>query len=189
MLEKEILDWSAYIHQHLASFRSTSDLDELREEALAVFENTCAELTIVSTELGNQASGMEQTLEETTNIRRRHNGLLSLMRDGVLETDASGTIREASDHFARLLNIRAHYLAGKPLVLFVAGTNSQVLHNALRRVQTEEIHEWPLSLQPRGGPPIPTLVSALRLDADNHKKGSVLWLFREPDSMPKVKER
>jgi len=179
LIENGTAEWATYLKGHMASLRSQLDPEVARREALAVLDNTYAELSVSSEELERQGSQLEEILAHSIRLERRHSVLVGLIRDGVLETDEAGTIRQASPRLARGLNVRAEYLVLKPLLVFVWEPDYQMLHHALRRVTTEALLDWEMHLQPRNGPPVKMLVNAARLENDGVGPASILWVFRE----------
>jgi PAS domain-containing protein len=176
----ESKEWVAYIQGHMASLRSEVDPEIARREALAVLDNTYAELSVTAEELEHQSAHLENIAARGARLERRHTALLELMRDGVLETDEAGTIKQASRGLARRLSVREEFLLNKPLLVFIWEREYQMLHNALRKVTLGPIQDWEIHLQPRNGPTVKVKMSAMRLEPDSTSPAGILWLFRDP---------
>ena len=68
-----------------------------------------------------------------------------------LVTDADGIILEANQAIAQLLNVPQSYLAGKPLVLYVAEGDRSNLNTRLNQLsQHSETQVWQINFCPRG---------------------------------------
>ena len=179
MRVRELEDWTAQLDRDIAILRGRSEAGFAREETLAVLDNSFAELHAASQELTDQTQHLEQAVSEGAAARRRHEALVGLMTDGVLETDEWGVIRNASPAAAQLLNVRADYLQQKPLVLFVAEEERRVITNALAALGSDKVQRWDVRLQPRNTPPVGAMISAARVEGINGEPPTILWLIRD----------
>lgn len=67
-------------------------------------------------------------------------------------TDADGVILEANQEIAKLLNVPHPYLAGKPLILYVAESDRTNFRTKLNQLtQNDNQQVWQLNLCPRTG--------------------------------------
>lgn len=88
-----------------------------------------------------------------------------------LVTDASGVILEANEAIAQLLNVPQRYLAGKPLIVFVAPSDHLAFYTRLNGLsQAGEVQRWQMHLCPRQGEPF---VAELNLGIVRHPSGSI----------------
>ncbi len=88
--------------------------------ALRELQSALEELRVAIDHLHEISDGLAATRGETQALGGRYDELLDAMPVACLFTDDEGIVRSANDAAARLLNISARHLAGKPLLLFVA---------------------------------------------------------------------
>jgi PAS domain S-box-containing protein len=155
----------------------TATLDALTELSTAV-----EELRVAAEELRQQNEellAMRQALEAE---RQRYRDLFEFAPDGYLVTDADGTIQEANQAAALLLDVRQDFLMGKPLVVFVAGEAHRGFNAYMARLHDghlERVAEWQTTLQPRNGPAFPITLTTGRIrDSKGHLVG-LRWLLRD----------
>ena len=106
--------------------------------------------------------------------------LLELVPEGYLATDANGVIQDANFTACTLLHTPAHYLAGRPLILYVAPDLRPPLRRWLARGDAEgPFRKWFLRLQPRSGAPFD---AALTVIVARDRRGHVArmhWIVRD----------
>jgi len=116
--------------------------------------------------------------------------LLELVPDGYLVTDVSGVIRDANFTACTLLNTPVHYLAGKPLVLYVATNMRPSLRSWLaQRGAAGRFRKWSVRLHPRNGAPFD---AALTVVVARDRTGNVTrmhWIVRNAGAQGPAKER
>jgi CheY-like chemotaxis protein len=72
-----------------------------------------------------------------------------------LVTDADAVILEGNQAIAQLLNVPQRYLAGKPLILYVAEAEHLSFRSRLNQLsQSSGTQVWPIKLCPRGETPV-----------------------------------
>jgi nitrogen fixation/metabolism regulation signal transduction histidine kinase len=118
------------------------------------------ELRVTEEELRTQNEELAAAREELDAQRRRYRALFEFAPDAYLVTDPTGKILEANRAAAALFHVRAQYLVGKPLLVFV--------HEEDRREFRERL-----------GQPF---YAAVTVGAERGAGGSVLglrWLVRD----------
>nr|WP_235927086.1 helix-turn-helix domain-containing protein [Gloeocapsopsis dulcis] len=81
---------------------------------------------------------------------RRYQELFDFAPDSYVITDKSGKIEEANHAAAKLFNVPQRFLAGKPLIIFIAEDERQVLYSKLMQLQQgEQSLESVVNLCPR----------------------------------------
>lgn len=110
------------------------------------------ELQVAVEELQKQNVELASTQTAVEIERQRYQELFEFAPYGYLVTDTAGTIQEANQAVAKLLNVSQRFLVGKPLVIFVAESERQSFHLQLLQLQTlEQVKEWKISVCPRNG--------------------------------------
>jgi diguanylate cyclase (GGDEF)-like protein/PAS domain S-box-containing protein len=111
--------------------------------------------------------------DRTESELQRYRELFQLAPGSYLVTDATGTIVEANQASATLLNTHPEYLAGQPLLLFVDEKGRRRLDANLTRLRRgEQVDGWEVRMEPRRGAPFPaTLDVAPAHDVQGHLVG------------------
>ncbi|MBN3895863.1 MAG: EAL domain-containing protein [Nostoc sp. NOS(2021)] len=116
------------------------------------------ELNIAMEELLTASEELEVTRAAVEKERQRYQDLFEFAPDGYLVTNTTGTIQEANHAAATLLGVHQKYLVGKPLILFIAQADRQSFNSQMNNLQ--ELKDWEINLQSRGGTPFPASVKA-----------------------------
>jgi len=153
----------------------------LISETLQELSTALEELHVAAEEMRHQNEELASSHEVIEAERQRYQDLFEFAPDGYLVTDLEGTIREANRAAATLLGVRQDFLAGKPLLVFVAAEAHQDFHGRLtqmpERIRVSE--DWEIQLQPREGLPFPAaLTVGLARDAADQPTG-LRWLVRD----------
>src|SRR5436305_9708954 len=113
--------------------------DEQRQvmtaEALEAIDSTVEELRVALEEIERKNEELEGTAAELGAERQRYRELFDHAPDGYLVTDLHGMIREANLSAAELLGLAPHYLAGKPLAVFIPDEGRQAFRSELLRLK------------------------------------------------------
>src|SRR5687768_11896375 len=100
------------------------------------------ELQTLYEQLHRQTSELHDARALVDAERARYRELFEVAREGYLETDHVGAIRESNQGAATLLNLPIDYLIGKPLASYVADADRREfrtrLHRARDGMQTQE---------------------------------------------------
>ncbi|MFS0514090.1 EAL domain-containing protein [Nostoc sp. UIC 10607] len=124
---------------------------EIIKEAFEELHTAMEELLTASEELQITRAAVEKE-------RQRYQDLFEFAPDGYLVTNTTGTIEEANHVAATLLGVHQKYLVGKPLILFIAQQDRQSFSFQIKNFQ--ELRNWEINLQPRGGKSFPASVKA-----------------------------
>ncbi|MBV8887948.1 MAG: PAS domain-containing protein, partial [Chroococcidiopsidaceae cyanobacterium CP_BM_RX_35] len=124
-------------------------------------------LPIVFKELGTASEELQIAIEELllqneelasaqaslTAERQRYQDLFQFASAAYLMTDKHGTVIEANNAAAKLLNVPPQFLFGKPIAVFVAEPERQLFHLQLTWLQQQKQREQELNvrLAPRQG--------------------------------------
>jgi two-component system cell cycle sensor histidine kinase/response regulator CckA len=129
---------------HQASQRRLSD-------AVEALQRTLEEVELAERELAQQNEELIAAREALEVERHRYRELFELAPDGYVISNAEGTIEEANQAAAALLNTSEIALRGKPLAVFVAPSARQAFRSLLREVAAtgRRVENYELRLVPR----------------------------------------
>ncbi|MDZ8109452.1 MAG: EAL domain-containing protein [Nostoc sp. DedQUE12a] len=142
--------------------------EEIITEAFEELYTTVEELSIVSQELELTRAALEKE-------RRHYQDFFEFAPDACLITNTAGTIEEANHAAATLLHVRQKYLVGKPLILFIAQQDRQLFSYQMNNSQ--QLLNWEINLQPRGGKPFPASVKLSAVYDENGEQIGWRWLL------------
>jgi diguanylate cyclase (GGDEF)-like protein/PAS domain S-box-containing protein len=141
---------------------------EIITEAFEKLNTAMEELLIASEELNLTRAAVEKE-------RQRYQDLFEFAPDGYLVTNTIGIIQEANHAAASLLGVHQKYLVGKPLIIFIAQQDRQSFSSQMNNSQ--ELLNWELNLQPRGGKPFPAMIKASAVYTLQGKQVGWRWLL------------
>jgi diguanylate cyclase (GGDEF)-like protein/PAS domain S-box-containing protein len=133
------------------------------------------ELHTAMEELLTASEELELTRAAVEKERQRYQDLFEFAPDGYLVTNAAGIILEANYAAATLLGVHQKHLVGKPLILFVAQQDRQSFSFQINNFQ--ELLNWEINLQPRGGDPFPAMSKASVVYDFQGKQVGWRWLL------------
>ncbi|BBD69898.1 diguanylate cyclase/phosphodiesterase with PAS/PAC and GAF sensor(s) [Nostoc commune NIES-4072] len=142
--------------------------EEIITEAFEELHTAMEQLLTASQELKVTRTALEKE-------RQRYQDLFEFAPDGYLVTNAVGTIQEANHAAATLLGVHQKYLVGKPLIVFIAQQDRQSFSLQLKNFQ--ELLNWEINLQPRGGEPFPAMIKASAVYDLQKKQIGWHWLL------------
>jgi signal transduction histidine kinase len=127
--------------------------------------------------------GFRQRLDTLRRERRHYHDLFDRAPDAHLLTDAEGVVCEANQAALQLLNVPRGELAGKPLVVYLAGGERRRLHDRITAMHRgEAVPEWDTLVAPRD---LPDRHVAMRCLPDCDPAGGTLrgihWLLRDTE--------
>jgi PAS domain S-box-containing protein len=133
--------------------------EEFPEQQQELLKESWEELSIFVEELQVAAQELRQQNEELAKSRMaleaerdRYQELFEFAPDGYLMTNQEGTILDANQTAAQLLNVSQKLLFHKPLVVFVAAEERQDFYSKLTQLQKgESINNWQVQMQRRHG--------------------------------------
>lgn len=174
---EQIQEYQAALNQQASSAEEqTSLVSQIQEELQIASE----ELRVANQELieANEAIAAE---------RQRYRDLFEFAPDGYLITDFSGRILEANYAAARLLQVRAEFLAEKPMVVFVADAERDKFRNHLIDLRqlcqhsdwTLQLQEWNILLKPRTGEPFHASLHVMPVRDRASQAITFRWLLRD----------
>jgi PAS domain S-box-containing protein len=151
-------------------------------EALEALQNGQEELAVVDEEMRRQHAELVRERVETEAALRHFRELFDLAPDAYVVTDAEGVVRDANVAAARIFNIRASFLIGKPLVGFVARQDGRHFRAMLLALTAEPFaRRFALRVRPRQGRPVFAAdVSASAVRAAGGRGATIRWIVREP---------
>jgi len=91
--------------------------------------------------------------------RQRYQDLFEFAPDGYIVIDTLGVIQEANQAATNLLSTEQKLLVGKPLAMFVALQDRQILISQLHNLQ-----QWETSLYPANSPPFPATIKVTAIN-------------------------
>ncbi|GAX38014.1 PAS domain S-box protein [Nodularia sp. NIES-3585] len=159
----------------------TTEVMQVNEE----LQRTLEELQVVEEELRQQNEELADAREIAEFERQRYQDLFEFAPHGYLVSDAKGVITKANHAAATLLCVQQNLLEGKPLVLFVAEQDRQNFTSQLQTLQ--EIEDWEIHLQPRGGLCFPASLRAAAIYEQGQRVGW-RWLLCDVSARKQAQE-
>lgn len=121
---------------------------DLLKESLEGLSVSLQELQVAAESLRQEKEELALSLSAEAAERQRYQELFKLAPDGYLVTTKDGTITQANQTVAQLLNIAPDRLITKPLVVFVDPQERRDFYGKLSQLQKgESIKNWQLQLQ------------------------------------------
>ena len=146
----------------------------------SVIAEAAEALAVALEELRAASEELQQHNEDLATANRRDPELFSLAPDAYLVTGVHGTIQEANGAASHLLKIRADYLVGKPLKVFMAGEEVGAFLAQLPKLrQGQRVREWEVRLQPRAGASFAAEFSIAPARGADGRVIGMRWLLRD----------
>ncbi|BAY23055.1 Crp/Fnr family transcriptional regulator [Calothrix sp. NIES-2100] len=172
------------LHKRLADLYQTATVlpwvpADMLPQAFQELHNSSKTLQLAVEELYQQNEELIQSQNFLETERQRYQELFELAPDGYIVTNASGTIHEANQMAAKLLNVSKHFLVGKPITNFLPIEERQQIRTEINRLaEADRSTELLVHLQQRHGE---CLNAALTVAAVRNQQGQVTslrWLIR-----------
>ncbi|MEA5602130.1 putative bifunctional diguanylate cyclase/phosphodiesterase [Nostoc sp. UHCC 0252] len=141
---------------------------EIITEAFEQLNIAIEELLAASEELKVTRTALEKE-------RQRYQDLFEFAPDAYLVTDTLGTIQEANQAAASLLNVHQKYLIGKPLIIFIAQQDHPYFSSQITNFQ--KLLSWELNLKPRDGKPFLAMIKTSAIYELQEKQVGWRWLL------------
>ena len=163
-----------------------SPQEQLKQISLQL-ETAWEELQIAHEELHQQNEQLQQQNQDlmvalalAQSQRQRYLNLFEQAPDGYLVTNIAGIISEANRAAAKLLNVEARFLVGKPLSIFFTKEVRQTLISKLNSLCSVDFaSEWEVVIIPRNKPPINVAISVACVRASSGEVVELRWLLRD----------
>ena len=163
-----------------------SPQEQLKQISLQL-QTAWEELQVAHEELHQQNEQLQQQNQElmvalalAQSQRQRYLNLFEQAPDGYLVTNIAGIISEANRAAAKLLNVEARFLVGKPLSIFFTKEVRQTLISKLNSICSVDFAtEWEVSLVPRNKLPIDVAISVACVRASSGEVVELRWLLRD----------
>lgn len=130
-------------------------LERLQQEdatAWAEIEAVLEDLHVICEEMQTSLEAVAVIEQQLLQQNQHYRDLFQTSPIAYLLTDADGVILEANQATAQMLNVPYPYLAGKPLIQYVAENNRLNFRNRLDQLaQNSDPQVWQLNLRPQGG--------------------------------------
>lgn len=150
---------------------------ELLPTALKELGVASEEIQVTLEELQQQNTELIATRNALEEERRRYKELFELTPNSYAIVDLGGTIREANQAIAKLLNVQQRFLDGKPLTTFLSATERETFWYKLNQLQgMEQSQEWTMYLCPRDRQPVKVAVAANITTCDRVGQPSAILL-------------
>ncbi len=154
--------------------------DTLADEALEELSVVADELQAADEELLAQNEQLALALQMASMERNRYQELFDQAPDAYIVTDMHGTIRAANLTASAMFRASGMFLAGKPLVVFIADPDRRVFRRALLESRRfGEVMDLELCVQPREGWPVDVEIRAMIMRNDAGDNIGLRWLFRD----------
>jgi PAS domain S-box-containing protein len=152
---------------------------EMLPQAFEELHHSSKTLQLAVEELYQQNEELIRTQNFLAAEHQRYQDLFELAPDAYLVTNASGTIHEANQMAAKLLNVGKHFLVGKPITNFIPLEEREQVRSEINRLSESDTDtELLVRLQQRHGD---TFNAALTVAAARNQQGQVIslrWLVR-----------
>lgn len=136
------------IRQHLAK------LQQGNQTAWVEIEAVLEDLHVIYEEMQTNVEAAIMIEQQLLQQNQHYYDLFQDSSIAYLVTDADGVILESNQAIAQLLNVPPPYLAGKPLILYVAESDRSNFRTKLTQLaRSNDQHVWQLNLCARGGEP------------------------------------
>lgn len=133
-------------------------ISALRNEGAANWEEIDAvleDLHVTYEQMQTDLEKIEALEEEHLQQKQYYQNLFQFLPSASLVTDANGSILEANQAMAQLLNVPGSYLVGKLLAVFVAEGERAAFQSHLNQLsQSVGIQIWRMGLCPRDSEPV-----------------------------------
>jgi PAS domain S-box-containing protein len=172
------------LHKRLADLYQTATVlpwvpSEMLPQAFEELHHSSKTLQLAVEELYQQNEELIKTQNFLETERQRYQDLFNLAPDAYLVTNASGTIHEANQMAAKLLNIAQQFLVGKPIINFVPLEERQQFRTEINRLsESDRDRELLVRLQQRHGD---IFDAGLTVTAVRNQQGQVIslrWIVR-----------
>ncbi len=158
---------------------------ELLMESLEELSNSLEELHVVSEELRQQNEELTESRIALESSRQHYKELFDLAPDGYLVTTKEGTIIEANQMAAQLLDVSQKRLVGKPLVVFIAAEQRGDFYCKLSQLQRgESIKNWLVPIAPRHGACFTASLTVAPVKNPQSQVVSLRWRLLDLTSIP-----
>jgi PAS domain S-box-containing protein len=155
----------------------------LVHEALQELSTSIEELTVTAEELQQQNDELVVARNLVEAERRHFKDLFESAPDGYLITDRDGIIQEANCNAASLLRVRADFLIGKPIIVYLSEPAHESFYQLIERFdKVNRVFSWETEMQPRDGPPFEaalTLSAVREPVAGEQRLVGLRWLVRD----------
>jgi PAS domain S-box-containing protein len=142
------------------------------------------EIRIVQQELLAQAKHNAFIQRVADEEKARYRDIFELAPAGYLVTDRDGTIIEANEASAAVFKTPKQSLVGRPLTIFIDGEAAEEIFVRLRTNALSAPQRYELRLRPIDG----VLVEVFATVSVDHKRGALLWLFRDVSRQEQLME-
>jgi len=176
--------------QELAAVRSRGDQfqqraqqavedEALLPEALEELSTALEELRVTEEEVRVQNEQLIEGRQSVEAERDHYRELFELAPVAYLVTDRVGVIREVNRRAASLLGVAQHFLAGRPLAMYVTAEDRWRLRDRLSRLGGLDASGWQLRLAPRQREPVPVAISTGAIRDQAGEVTGLRWSLQE----------
>lgn len=176
------------LHRRVAGL--DAEHDSVVAEAVEALYTTLEELQVSEEELRVQAEELAASQETIETERLRYRELFQQAPDAYLVTSPEGVVTEANAAAARLLNVDAHRLIGKPLGVFVPPDQRRDFRARLAQAAREgRLGEWETFLLPRrGAASAPVSCTVAAVHGPGGATTALRWLVRDVSERRRAEE-
>jgi len=166
--------------QRQAAAALNLDTQPIFVAALGDLSTALEELHVVAEELSERNAELLAARSDLEAESQHYEDLFEFAPDGYLVTSAVGVIEEANRAGAELLGVAANFLAGKPLLVFVAEADRPVIYTALAQLtcSPNPLH-WEMTLQSRHGKAHQVAIKAVASRDTQGGVSHLRWLIHD----------
>lgn len=184
------LEIDRFVQQAQTMYRRLADLyqsanalpltSDLLPQAFMELGSASEIVQLATEELYQQNEELLETRSLVEAERQRYLDLFNFAPDGYLVTDVQGVILEANRAATRLLKVTQPFLAGKPMINFIAlEDRHRFRYELVQLCQSDRVKELALRLQQRNGE---SFIAAFTVTAFRTLEGKAIafrWLLRD----------
>lgn len=145
------------------------------QSSVSALQEHLAEEGTVEAELRVQAETLVEARAAAELQQQRYQQLFELAPDSYIVTNLEGIIKMANRVAARMLNIEAHYLAHKPLAIYIMPDERTFFRKQLNLLREGTVERWETNLRPRDLPALNVMMSVVRSYSPVADSSELLW--------------
>lgn len=158
----------------------SADTGRVAKPALKELSTAIEVLQVANEQLSLHFNELASTRHETAALSARQDEFVNILPLPCIWTDERGTVEEANEATAALLNIATRRLAGKPLSLFLADRSAFLEALGVLQNGSSEIVDIAVQVRPRERRPRQMRATGHRLRHDRR----FCWILNQADGTP-----
>jgi PAS domain S-box-containing protein len=180
-------------YQYMASLIERANQGDRVEpdELMAQLGSVVEQLSVAGEELSQQAEELATARNELAAQSQHYLELFEFAPDGYLVTTKDGTVLEANQAGAKMLNMSQQHLLGKPLSIFVTAAGQKEFNKRLTCLKKQDKAKgdsFEIEMLPRAGAAFQALVTAKASYDSEGKVVQLRWLVHDVSEYQKLEQ-